>query len=269
MSAFDLGDLREHLPGYRRIAAVDATGSTNADLLADQLAPHRSVLMTDNQTHGRGRMGRAWIAPRGKVLACSVLLRPSAQQCERIGTLPLATGLGIIEGLRDIVKEQRAPEEARHLGLKWPNDVLWEGKKLCGILAEGTGFPEAPRIVTGFGINVGLGEEDLPVPHATSLALQGVDTTVEAVARAALRRLDTRLRQWEFGDVSTLMADYRAVCTTVGAEVRVDAPTGVVEGTVESVANDGRLLLRTPTGALNEISAGDVTHIRRRGADYA
>ncbi|MCF4006036.1 biotin--[acetyl-CoA-carboxylase] ligase [Corynebacterium uropygiale] len=269
MTAFDLGELRAALGGYRRIAAVDETGSTNADLLDDALAPPRSVLMTASQTHGRGRMGRAWIAPRGAVLACSVLLRPSLSQCERIGTLPLATGLGILEGLRDVVRAQRGEEAARLIQLKWPNDVLWEGKKLCGILAEGTGFPDAPRIVTGFGINISLREEDLPVPHATSLLLHGVESTPQAVALATLRHLDERLRQWEYGEIPALMAEYREVCATLGADVRVEAPTGTVEGRVESVGDDGRLHLRTVAGDLSEISAGDVTHVRRRTSDYA
>ncbi|MBZ8176845.1 biotin--[acetyl-CoA-carboxylase] ligase [Corynebacterium sp. 3HC-13] len=272
MDVFDTTLLRKEFPGYRRITAVQESTSTNAELLADQLAPPLSVLLTTSQTQGRGRMGRQWIAVPGAVLACSVLLHPSARQCEAIGTLPLATGLAIVEGLRDIVWPQLGENVADHLMLKWPNDVLWSGKKICGILAEGIGFPQAPRVVTGFGINISLTEEQLPVPHATSLGLQGIETTAQDVAIATLRRLEHRLQQWGSPDPQAhqlLIEDYRKVCATLSAEVQVEAPLGNIHGVVTDIAEDGRLRVKEASGQIHEVSAGDVTHLRSAGQTYS
>lgn len=243
--------LHSRLPGWSRVNYVAATGSTNADLLADASAPAWSVLLAGHQTAGRGRMGRPWTAPPGTQLILSVLLRPGVDTLARLGTVPLATGLA----LTDVVGQA---------GLKWPNDVLVDGRKLCGILAEAAGLPDDPRVVVGVGLNVTLTREQLPVPHATSLALEGVDVTLEDLAVEVLTALRRRLGQWEAGD-PRLMSDYRAVCTSIGQHVRVELPEGQLHGDVRDVADDGRIVVRAD-GRDHLLSAGDVTHLRRADA---
>lgn len=252
---------REHLPAYARVDWVPETGSTNADLLADTFAPAWTVRLAGQQTAGRGRMGRPWVSPAGTQVILSVLLRPTIEEMDQLGTIPLAAGLAVL----DTVKELAGT--GADVQLKWPNDVLLNEKKVCGILAEAAGLPEDPRIVVGLGLNVSLTREQLPVPHATSLALEGIEVAVEEVGVTVLNALRRRLEQWATGG-RDLMTDYRGACATVGKPVRVEAATGQLLGTVTGVSNDGRLELEDEQGARHFISAGDVTHLRRTDTTY-
>lgn len=231
---------------YPHIDLVESTGSTNADLLADD-APHGAVLIARHQSAGRGRQGRQWSAPADTQLIFSVLLRVTDADVARLGTLPLAAGLAVT----DVI----APAT-----LKWPNDVLIDGRKLCGILAEAASGPGGEfTVVLGVGLNHLLTRAQLPVPHATSLALEGVDVTRERLTVDVLTALSARLEQWRANDPQ-LMADYRATCSSIGQDVRLEAPGGDVEGTVIAVADDGRIIIDGEAFA-----AGDVTHLRLRG----
>lgn len=227
---------------FSTVRRVDTTGSTNADLLADESAEHLTLLIADYQSAGRGRLGRTWTAPAGTQLIFSVLLRvtPPAE----FGTLTLAAGLAVTDAIEPAV-------------LKWPNDVLVGGRKLCGILAEAQQASDGSfRVVIGVGINHLLDREQLPVDHATSLALEGIDMTRAELEEKVFSNLHRRLEQWRASDPQ-LMADYRAACSSIGMDVRLDTPTGVVNGTVEKVLDDGRIRINGET-----YSAGDVTHLR-------
>ncbi len=116
--------------------------------------------------------------------------------------------------------------------------------------------PLSARVVVGMGINVTLTREELPIEAATSLALEGLDTDRTELAITVLKNLRRRITQWEQQDPQ-LMADYRKVCSSIGQEVRLEAPTGDVIGTVEGVADDGRINVGG-----EYYSAGDVIHLR-------
>jgi BirA family biotin operon repressor/biotin-[acetyl-CoA-carboxylase] ligase len=263
---------------YTSVDVVERIGSTNAELtrLAGLGAPDRSVLLAEHQDAGRGRLGRTWAAPPRTQVAVSVLLRPGAISPTLLGWLPLVTGLAVRDGL--------VAAGGVEATLKWPNDVLVDGRKIAGILAEMTTVPgggdfdvRLPALVVGVGINVGLTREQLPVPHATSLALAGGNTDRTAVAHAVLEALARRHAQWracEHGSGSTisdeLMAEYSAACSTLGAEVRVELPGDEVRtGRAERVDRDGRLVVVTRDGDAGAgefaVAAGDVTHIRPAG----
>ncbi|MDO5498631.1 MAG: biotin--[acetyl-CoA-carboxylase] ligase, partial [Propionibacteriaceae bacterium] len=132
---------------WTSITVLPATGSTNADLAAAARrgAQDGTVLITDNQTSGRGRLDRTWVTPPGVSVACSVLLRPRGIGLERWPWLSLMTGVGIVDGLRTAT--------GLPVGLKWPNDVMIHDRKLCGLLAEMVETPVGPAVVLGFGIN--------------------------------------------------------------------------------------------------------------------
>lgn len=249
MAFVDIEKLRDALVAngpYAQLSLVEDTGSTNADLLAADDAPAWSVRLANHQSAGRGRLGRSWTAPAGSQLICSVLIKPA--DLAAVGTIPLAVGLG----LTDVVSGS---------GLKWPNDLQIKGRKLCGILAEARFEPE-PVIVIGFGLNVSLTREDLPVAHATSLLLEGLPTNREDLAVAALQAVHRRLRQWGAGD-PTLISDYRKVSASIGREVRVELPGQPdLFGTATNVLDDGRLRVRDAAGTVHDLAAGDVTHLR-------
>ena len=145
-----------------RLDVVEATGSTNADLRAHASDvwgwPDLSVLVTDDQTAGRGRLDRTWIAPAGTSLAISVLLRTLPDSPDAVGWIPLIAGVAMADAVA-------AQLPGRDVGVKWPNDVLVEGRKISGILAEmvdGT-------VIVGSGVNTRMTELDLPVPTAKGI----------------------------------------------------------------------------------------------------
>jgi BirA family biotin operon repressor/biotin-[acetyl-CoA-carboxylase] ligase len=244
---------------WRAVAVTGVTGSTNADLLAQAArgAPEGTVLAAEAQTAGRGRMGRAWVSPPGAALMFSVLLRPGAVHPARRGWVPLLAGVAVASAVRGLT--------GLEAGLKWPNDVLVGGAKLAGILAE----QSAGAIVVGTGINVSTQGSELPVPTATSLALQGAASTGRAeLLCAVLGEFERLYLAWTGTrdpgdpDAAGLRAEYRRRSVTLGRQVRVEFPGGgTAHGTAIDVDETGQLLLDTADGPLT-VSAGDVMHLR-------
>jgi len=241
---------------WAELRVLAQTGSTNADVAAAARAGASEglVVVADLQTAGRGRAGRSWQAPLRSGLALSVLLRPTSPQ-ESWGWLPLLAGLAVAGPVADLSGLQ--------VGLKWPNDVLVGERKLAGLLAEVVDG----AVVLGVGLNVSVREDELPVPTATSLAVEGSEVVDrEPVLRAVLRDLDRRYRSFEEyrGDARAagLHDAYRSVCTTIGRAVRVMLPGDrVIEGEAVDVDSAGRLVVRTATGT-EALAAGDVVHVR-------
>ncbi|HYI32443.1 MAG TPA: biotin--[acetyl-CoA-carboxylase] ligase [Glaciibacter sp.] len=265
----------------RRFEYLDETGSTNDVLVANAAGadaagwPDFSVVVTDNQTRGRGRLGRIWMAPSGKSLAISVLLRPGGVPIERFGWFPLLAGAAMTRAVRDVVeastvppvdvKEAESPSHA--VSLKWPNDVLIDGYKVSGILSEL--LPDARGVIVGAGLNVSLDEHDLPTMTSTSLMLvTSSSPDPDAVLCGYLRALaDLYSAFVDAGgdpEASGLLAEVLDVCGTIGSEVRVELPGGdELLGTAEGIDEHGRLRVRDhDTGDLRSVAAGDVTHLR-------
>ncbi len=243
-----------------RIEHVETTGSANTDLvaMAKQGAPAWTVLFAEHQSQGRGRMGRRYESPSGAQLTLSLLLRPPASCVQRLGLMPLATGLALVDAL---------PKGAG-IQVKWPNDLIIEHRKLCGILAEAVSLGPEPAVVIGLGLNTSLRRDELPVPHATSLELEGIADERNELAAQVMLSLHHRLSQWEDNDPA-LIQDYREVCATIGTDVRVILP-GDKEllGTAINVSDEGLLLVRDDAGEVHELSAGDVFHLRAQHGGY-
>jgi BirA family transcriptional regulator, biotin operon repressor / biotin---[acetyl-CoA-carboxylase] ligase len=262
---------------WREIRVVQRTGSTNADLLAQARsgAAQGLVLVAEEQTAGRGRLGRHWISAPRASLTFSVLLRPGGVQAGLLGWLPLLAGVAVASALRET-----AAVDAR---LKWPNDVLVGSGKLAGILAESWG----DAIVVGAGLNVWQRADELPVPTATSVYLAAPQFPAAAQSPRASpspgaadlpgreRLLVTVLGQLAHwyqawlgqdlpgdADACGLRQEYLRRCSTVGKEVTVMLPGGrSITGTAVDVDSAGRLGVRTAAG-LVPVSAGDVEHLR-------
>jgi BirA family biotin operon repressor/biotin-[acetyl-CoA-carboxylase] ligase len=251
----DQAGIAAQLPAGWQLEVVAETGSTNADLLAaaQRGAPDRSARVAELQIHGRGRLDRGWQSPAGAGLTVSVLLRPPVPAAGW-GWLPLIAGLALSRSLG---------EQAR---LKWPNDLVMgpEQAKVAGILGETGG----DAVVLGIGLNVSTTAEELPVPTASSLALQGYPTLDRAQLLVNLLfGLDAELTRWYAADGDAVAAgvaeDYRARCATLGSDVQVELPGGGTErGRAEAVDDSGRLVVRASGGESITIAAGDVTHIR-------
>lgn len=234
---------------WTRIDIVAETGSTNADLAAAPDAADGTVLVAEWQNAGRGRLGRVWSAPPRSGLFLSVMLRPPAHGHGGLGWLPLVTGVAVAAAIRGTGGVEAA--------LKWPNDVLAGERKLGGILAERL---DNGAVVIGMGVNVSLRDDELPVPTATSIELEGGHGDRDALLRAILRELAARYTDWASG--KSARADYLRRCATLGREVRVELPAGrELTGTAVDVNSDGCLVVRTP-GGTRPVSAGDVVHVR-------
>lgn len=255
----DEGALRSALvrPGslWKHVTVTAETGSTNADLRAAALAgaPEGTVLTTEHQHAGRGRLDRTWVAPPSSGIMVSVVFRPQDVPAARWVWLPLLVGLAV---------EATVREAGVDAGLKWPNDVLVDRRKLAGILLERVDTADGPAAVAGVGLNVSTRRDELPVPTATSLALEGADETDRTIVlRSYLRALEKLYAAWSAtgGDPEAGLRDaYVRRCVTIGTRVRVEMPDGsVLLGDAEGIDDQGRLLVDG-----RAVSAGDVTHVR-------
>ncbi|MFA7769066.1 biotin--[acetyl-CoA-carboxylase] ligase [Streptomyces sp. NPDC048723] len=247
---------------WTSVEVVASTGSTNTDLAtrAAEL-PEGAVLVAEEQSAGRGRLDRSWVAPARSGLFFSVLLKPGdAVPQERWGWLTLLAGVATATGLSRAAGVDTA--------LKWPNDLLvsvdGEERKTGGILAERV----EDGVVLGIGLNVSLTEDELPVPTAGSLALAKASVTDrDPLLRAVLRSLEEWYGNWRAagGDpaASGLQETYAAGCATLGRHVRAELPGGrTLTGTAEAVDTDGRLVIRTAEDRHETVGAGDVIHLR-------
>lgn len=254
---------------YQALEVVATVGSTNTALLtaARRGAPDRTVLVAEHQSAGRGRAARSWVAPARSALTLSVLLRPTEVPQARWGWLPLLVGVALSRTVSTVGELPAV--------LKWPNDLLLgpHQRKAGGILAEvlpasDTPPGTAPAVVVGIGLDVTLRAEELPVPGATSLALECAACTDRGLLLSALlRTLDTELRRWceHAGDpvASGLRQAYQQRCVTLGEQVRVELPRGgELTGTPVEIDTEGRLVVFSG-GQHHALSAGEVTHVRR------
>jgi BirA family biotin operon repressor/biotin-[acetyl-CoA-carboxylase] ligase len=221
------------------VVRVAETGSTNADLLdaARAGAPHGAVLVADHQTAGRGRLGRTWEAPPGANLLVSILFRhdldPPHRLTQRVA-LAAARACDAVAGVS--------------VTLKWPNDLLLDGAKLAGILAQVSASRPGPpdAVVVGLGLNVGW------APEGAARLPRGTRDEVLAALLAELAAAP-----------ADLAGEYRRRLATLGQRVRVELAGGTtLEGTALDVEADGRLVVVDACAITHRVDTGDVVHLR-------
>jgi BirA family biotin operon repressor/biotin-[acetyl-CoA-carboxylase] ligase len=240
------------------LEVLDEAASTN-DVLQARAGdlPDLAVVVTDNQTGGRGRLGRVWVSPPGRSLAISVLLRPEGLDPSALGWFPLLAGVAMSRALAGFT--------TRDVAVKWPNDVLIDEAKVCGILSEL--LPGMDGVVVGAGVNLTLERDELPTPTSTSLALAGAgEIDPDAVLAAYLTQLTVLYREFVAagGDPirSALRDAVAEACHTLGRSVRVELPGGgVLLGTATAIDESGRVIVESDDGP-TAVAAGDVTHLR-------
>jgi BirA family biotin operon repressor/biotin-[acetyl-CoA-carboxylase] ligase len=238
---------------WRAVEVIDRTASTNADVAAAARRGDEEglVLLAEEQTDGRGRLDRRWEAPSRSAVLASVLVRPAPSPAVW-PLIPLLTGIAVAEAVRSV-----AQLPAR---LKWPNDVLLSGRKVGGILVERVD----DLVVVGIGINVSVRADELPVPTATSVLVEGGVADRESLAKEAMRALARRLADWTAagGAAESMLPAYRDICDTLGREVVVSLPGGAqMSGRAEGVDDTGRLVVRRGDGEAQALSVGDVVHV--------
>ncbi|WP_396668673.1 biotin--[acetyl-CoA-carboxylase] ligase [Microbacterium sp. R86528] len=249
-----------------RVEVLPFSASTNAELVSGVIAapgewPHLGVLLTTDQRAGRGRRGRQWSAPAGTALAISTLVRVADIPAAARGWVPLLAGAAMA---RAVAAQLRGSTHTA--GLKWPNDVLVDGAKISGVLAEVVlGDPDS--IVVGVGVNTLMARDELPVPSATSFAVLGVDCDDDALVADYLAALNETLGALAAaaGDAGAagIVGQVEALCTTLSRQVAVSLPDeSVLRGRAQRIASDGCLVVVTSDGAETAVAAGDVVHVR-------
>ncbi|MCB2080207.1 MAG: biotin--[acetyl-CoA-carboxylase] ligase [Novosphingobium sp.] len=233
------------------IEVLKEAGSTNAELM-DRLSRGERVsegdwLVADRQVAGRGRQGREWLGGAGNFMGSTVVHIGHGDP--DLATLSLVTGLAVREAIAAMVPSEAPPM------LKWPNDLLIDGAKLCGILLERTG----DAVVVGVGVNLAIAPQ---VEGRRTIALANICEAVpdrDVFAQAVARQFDMELDRWRSFGTAPMINRWQAAAHPVGTHLAVDdCVLGRIEGSFAGLANDGGLQLRLPDGTTKTIHAGEV-----------
>ncbi len=235
---------------YIRWHEVLPSTSDLAMSLAEIQVPEGTIVVAEEQTAGRGRLGRPWASPRGGVWL-SVILRPG-----------LPPPRAPLVGLAAAVAAARAIRTTTGLlaRVKWPNDVLVDGRKVVGILLDAG--PGAEWVVVGVGINANVPRSALPAdaqsPAASLQDLLGGPVDRGVLVRALLRELERGYEELRAGGAASALRRWREMADTLGRIVRVETPAGAIEGMALDVDDAGALLVRRRDGEVHRVIAGDV-----------
>jgi BirA family biotin operon repressor/biotin-[acetyl-CoA-carboxylase] ligase len=234
---------------------VDALPSTNSELLqriaGGEAPPPGHVLAVRHQTAGRGRQQRVWQSGAGRDLAFSFLWPPEPP--ERIVSLPMAVALAVV----DLLQAHRI-----QAATKWPNDVLADEKKICGLLAE-TATDGAGRevgVVVGVGLNVNMSAAEAAAidrPATSMQVLAGHSYSVSGILDALLPLLNARLVQWRAGGFTAIRSDWQASAAWLDRSVELQTDTGCLTGILRGYGDSGELLLEAE-GSVREVWSAEL-----------
>ena len=226
--------------------------STNryAKKLAGQGAAHGTMVLADTQTAGRGRRGHSWISPAGSSISMTLILRPDVPPAQ-VAKISLLTALATANAIRRVT--------GLDVRIKWPNDIVAGGRKVCGMLMEMDATPEkVASVVAGVGINVHQTQFPEEIAHSASSLdlLAGRRISRADIVRAFLQEYE---RVWALGD-EAMMRAYRERSATIGQRVQVIGLNGTYTGTAQDVTESGSLLVRADEdGEVREVLAADVS----------
>ncbi|MFN3396673.1 MAG: biotin--[acetyl-CoA-carboxylase] ligase [Thermodesulfovibrionales bacterium] len=247
--------------------SVDST-NTYLDNLAKKGYPHGTVVVADTQTAGRGRFRRQWFSPPGRNIYMSILVRPerTKRELSDFSVLPMLAGIACAKAIRSVT--------GLSVGLKWPNDILLEEKKLGGILVESriehpstassnTGLTAS--FIIGIGINVNMKREDLPEDIkdiAISLFMvTGREFLREVLIEGIIREFFRLYEEFIAQGKGYIISEWQSMSSTIGRRVRCLLPDGrEVKGNAIAVYENGYLLVERDGGVIEIIKAGDVFH---------
>lgn len=244
-------------PWAERLVVLDTVTSTNtvARDLAKQGAEHGTVVLADYQTGGKGRLGRRFSSPAGLGIYCSVVLRPAVEPERLLHLTPMAA-----EAVRRAVVEATGLQPE----IKWINDLVLDGRKLCGILTElGMGADgKADFVIVGIGINCGQQTDDFP-PELQQMAVSlsmalGRPVEREQIIAAVLRQL-AQASDALLTDASDWMHSYRTHCLTIGKDVQLIRGDTVRYAHVDDMDDQGALLVTLADGTKEKVFSGEVS----------
>jgi BirA family biotin operon repressor/biotin-[acetyl-CoA-carboxylase] ligase len=241
--------------GYRRQAFDELPSTSAAALAAARTGEASGLWITAGvQTAGHGRRGRPWSTVKGNLAASLLLLDPAPPALA--ATLSFVAAVALYAAAVDV----GGPDLAPRLALKWPNDLLLDGRKAAGILVEGENVSGGRQaVVVGIGVNCASHPEIAGAIEATDLAARGVPVSPEILFAALAQRFADELAVWDRGaNFAATRSAWLARAAGVGREIRVNLADRAVDGRFEALDDAGRLILSRPDGRREAFSAGDV-----------
>lgn len=227
---------------------VESTNETAKELLESDIE-EGLVVWADRQVSGRGRHGRAWASPPGGLYA-SMVLRPKEPHAWILGLL---AGMPVVKALRHF---------GVFAGLKYPNDAIYQGRKIAGILSEGVYRNDVYHVVIGIGVNTNVDLDRLPPdvqPKATTLKREvALFVANEEFLEYMVNQIDDLYSRYRNTRVEFLLKDYRGQCTTIGKRVVATTSNGTITGKAYDIARNGSLVIADDAGVKHEFIDGDL-----------
>ncbi|MBI3252040.1 MAG: biotin--[acetyl-CoA-carboxylase] ligase [Candidatus Omnitrophica bacterium] len=238
------------------VLCYDSIDSTNdkAFRLAEQGAKEGTCVLAEHQKKGKGRLGRSWISPRGRGILLSMILRPEIAPAE-VARVTLVTAVSLVKTARGFLRKR--------LGIKWPNDIVFQDQKVGGILTEMSAEPDRVHfVVVGVGINVNADPAALP-PGALSLGqVAGKEVSRLDFTRAFLETWEKDYRRFKKGRFAELAAEWEEFSATSGRRVSAILSHRKIQGQATGIDEDGALWIRKDNGLQERVLAGDIEHLR-------
>jgi BirA family transcriptional regulator, biotin operon repressor / biotin---[acetyl-CoA-carboxylase] ligase len=237
---------------------LEQVDSTNlyAKRIAESGFIDGTVIVADEQQKGKGRLGRAWVSPKGKGIWMTIMLKPKINPADA-AKVTLIAACAVCKAIEEICEI--------YPKIKWPNDIVLNGKKLCGILTEMSAEQdEIIYLIVGIGINVNLELQDFPEDLqaiATSIRIQkGTSVIRKDLAAALINNFESYYKVFtETGSIKSFIQEYKEKSAVLGKEVRVTSSSLQLTGTVIDISHEGQLLLKQDDGSIREIISGEVS----------
>lgn len=242
----------------RKIIRYDSVNSTNEVLreLAREGVEPGTVVVSAVQTEGRGRMSRTWESPEGG-LWLSVLLNATSEiEQDKFGLIPLMAGCAAVSAISDIT--------SLNARVKWPNDVLVRGRKVCGILGEMVKVEERQLAIIGMGLNVNNPVQtgyEFSLASTSIVEETGDKASIDELEAAILEELEVRAALLANGEFDDILNEWRELSDTLGKRVRIKIQTEDIEGIARDIDENGSLLVEKGDGQVEKVMAGDCEHI--------
>lgn len=240
------------------IEYLEQVDSTNlyAKRIAEQGFTDGTVIIADEQLKGKGRLGRAWTSPKGKGIWMTIMLKPSINPSQA-AKVTLLTACVVNKAILETC--------GINAKIKWPNDIVCSGMKLCGILTEmNAELDEINYLIVGIGINVNLDKEDFHEElHSTATSIKmekGSTVSRKELVKSILNNFEAYYKAFlKTGSISRFMSEYREKSAVIGKEVNIISSTVQLKGKVLDISEEGQLLVQLEDGTVKEIISGEVS----------